>query len=295
MTTVQVSNRAVLRRLKKLERVFAVEPRDDWIDILMRRGANLLDPESVKETIARFKCQDGTKLQYVNAYNIFAAVNGIIWEPPKYEQLEKIPFIPTENELDQLIAASGKKTATLLQMLKETSMRIGEALRVKWTDIDTERRIVTFNQPEKRSKPRIFKISPKLIGMLQSIPQKSEKVFYATLAAKQRTFTKTRKKAARTLQNPRILKIKFHTFRHWKATMEYHKTKDVLHVMKLLGHRNIKNTLIYIDLENALFSEQSDKFHVKVAKTVEEACKLAEVGFEYFTAIDDVQIFRKRK
>ena len=38
MTTVQVSNRAVLRRLKKLERVFAVEPRDDWIDILMWNG-----------------------------------------------------------------------------------------------------------------------------------------------------------------------------------------------------------------------------------------------------------------
>jgi len=35
MTTVQVSNRAILRRLRNLEKVFAVEPRDDWIDITM--------------------------------------------------------------------------------------------------------------------------------------------------------------------------------------------------------------------------------------------------------------------
>ena len=26
--------------------------------------------------------------------------------------------------------------------------------------------------------------------------------------------------------------------------MEYHKTKDILHVMRMLGHRNIQNTLI---------------------------------------------------
>jgi len=38
------------------------------------------------------------------------------------------------------------------------------------------------------------------------------------------------------------MQIHFHTFRHWKATMEYHKTKAILHVMKVLGHKNINNT-----------------------------------------------------
>ena len=33
-----MSNLAILRRLKKLEKVFAVEPRDDWIDVLMWNG-----------------------------------------------------------------------------------------------------------------------------------------------------------------------------------------------------------------------------------------------------------------
>ena len=32
--------------------------------------------------------------------------------------------------------------------------------------------------------------------------------------------------------------------------MEYAKTKDILYVMKLLGHKNIKNTLIYTQLVN---------------------------------------------
>jgi len=41
--------------------------------------------------------------------------------------------------------------------------------------------------------------------------------------------------------------------RHWKGTMEYHKTKDILYVMKVLDHRDVKNTLVYIDLENVIF------------------------------------------
>jgi hypothetical protein len=55
-----------------------------------------------------------------------------------------------------------------------------------------------------------------------------------------RTFRRQRRRVATKLQNQRIHEITFHTFRHWKATMEYHKTRNMLHVMKMLGHRNIR-------------------------------------------------------
>lgn len=57
------------------------------------------------------------------------------------------------------------------------------------------------------------------------------------------------------------------------------------------AHRNISNTLIYTQL----VSFESDEYHVKTAKTLKEACELAEAGFAYFTTIDEVQVFRKRK
>ncbi|MBS7632986.1 tyrosine-type recombinase/integrase [Candidatus Bathyarchaeota archaeon] len=44
----------------------------------------------------------------------------------------------TKKELDDLIAGCAKKKATLLQLLKETCMRIGEAKRLRWIDIDLE-------------------------------------------------------------------------------------------------------------------------------------------------------------
>ncbi len=49
--------------------------------------------------------------------------------------------------------------------------------------------------------------------------------------------------------------------------MLYHKTKDILHIMRLLGHKNIKNTMRYTQLVD--FGEQD--YLVKVAWTLEEA------------------------
>jgi hypothetical protein len=73
--------------------------------------------------------------------------------------------------------------------------------------------------------------------------------------------------------------------------MEYAKTKDILHVMKMLGHRNIQNTLLYTQL----ISFESDQYHSATAKTVQDAQKLIEAGFEYVCEFNEVKIFKKRK
>jgi hypothetical protein len=73
--------------------------------------------------------------------------------------------------------------------------------------------------------------------------------------------------------------------------MEYHKTRDILHVMKMLGHRNIQNTLLYTQL----ISFEYDDYHSATAQTVQDAQKLIEAGFEYVCEFSDVKIFRRRK
>ncbi|MFP3951268.1 MAG: hypothetical protein ACLFVP_03885 [Candidatus Bathyarchaeia archaeon] len=61
-------------------------------------------------------------------------------------------------------------------------------------------------------------------------------------------FRKQRVKIAAKLENPRKNRISFKTFRHWKGTREYRKTKDILHVKYILRHRNINNTRVYTHL-----------------------------------------------
>ena len=142
---------------------------------------------------------------------------------------------------------------------------------------------------------RIIPVSTKLIGMLNTLPRQSERVFsYQNTFYMGKTFRKQRQRIANKLNNPRIQRITFHTLRHWRATIEYHRTKDILYVMQFLGHRNLQHTLIYIQLEQLLL-DTKDEYHVKVTSKVDEAKTLIEIGFEYVTNIGVHKLFRKRK
>ena len=77
--------------------------------------------------------------------------------------------------------------------------------------------------------------------------------------------------------------------------MLYHQTKDILYVMRFLGHKNIKNTLIYIQLEEALFKKDDEEFVCKVDESIDDAKTLIEAGFEYVCEVEGVKLFRKRK
>ena len=257
----------------------------------LARRVDLFDPEGVKGPIALLNVSEGRKEMLAYGYLGFCRQFNLPFTPPRYQRIEKLPFIPLETEIDQLIAAMGKRWATYLQLLKETGVRPGEAWNLKWINLDTERRTVTVT-PEKNSRPRQFKLSTKLIAMLNQLPRKSDQIFgggnYNDFA---RWYYMRRRLLAEKLGNPRIRQISFKTFRHWKATTEYHRTRDILHVMQLLGHKNIRNTLVYTHL----IGFESDEFVCKAANSVNEAASLIEQGFDYVTEIDGVKLFRKRK
>lgn len=61
--------------------------------------------------------------------------------------------------------------------------------------------------------------------------------------------------------------------------------------MQLLGHKSIKNTLVYTHLVDF----GGDEYVCKVARTVDEAKELVENGFDYVIDVDDVKMFKKRK
>ena len=283
---------------KRGNAITTIESRVRILRTLAKRGANLIDPESIKEAIVDQTWVAKRKCYAVDAYTLFLKMMGRTWEAPKFTETRKLPFIPKEAELDLLIAGSGYKLSTFLQLLKETAMRAGEAQQLMWSDIDFETRTIRVS-PEKGSNPRIFKVSQKLLGMLTEARRKNttkdpNRVFAKSVRSIRRIFEETRKRLAEKLQNARFLQIHFHTFRHWKATMLYHEIKDPLRVQEFLGHTTFQHTTKYIQLERALFDESSDTFVCKTAKSVEEAIPLIEVGFEFIHEINGLYLYRKR-
>lgn len=276
-----------------------IETRVKLLRQLAQRGADLYDPESVKDTIARQDSWSNARKELaVYAYTLFLKMTGGSWKPPAYIRVDKLPFIPYEKELDALIAGCSRPISAFLQLLKETGIRAGEAYNLRWKDVDPERRTVTI-KPEKKSNPRVFNISEKLIGMLLELKNSGERsggLFgYGSLDNLRRTFQRQRKRLAYKLKNPRLLRITFHTFRHWKATMLAHQTRDPFFVKDFMGHKNIMNTMRYIHLSKIIFKHKDNEFITKVARTVEEARKLIEAGFEKHDEFDGIHIYRKRK
>ena len=276
---------------------YTIDNRKCMLETLVKFGANLLDPEDIKDKIAKYPGwrSPNSKMQAVRCYKSFASFIGVKWESPKYHQPESLPFIPLEKELDTLINASGKILGAFLQGLKDTGADPGELAAIEWIDINPQTKTLTLNHPVKGHNPRILKVSDEFLARINRLPKRNDGRVFANVRCVIANFTFQRKRIAHMHGNPRLLKITFRTFRHWKGTMEYHKTHDVYHVKKILGHKRLQSTEIYINLEQAVFTEQNDEFHVKAVKTIDEACKLLEVGFEYVTDMDDYKLFRKRK
>ena len=262
---------------------------------------DITDPESVKLFLSdekRCSWAVTTKLKAVDTYGTFLKFKHVQWEAPKYKKIDKLPFLPTEKEIDILIACCGRTTATVLQMLKETGMRIEELCRLKWTDLVLEEKTITVSLPEKGSNPRTLEISDKLIGMLNTLPRThGENIFQPDSRYLRDYFCTQRKEAAKKEANPRLLQISFKTFRHWKGTTLYHDTRDLMEVKYQLGHKSIRSTEVYIHISKSYYIGDSQKWFCIVVRTEEELINAVNSGFELVaeTKGDFPRYFRKHK
>lgn len=284
---------------KRGNKFVTIERRQRYLKELVKIGACLEDQESVKKALSEISWVGRSKNNAALAYTLYLKMEDKTWEKPKYQETRKIPFVPTELEIDQLIAGSSPKTALLLQTMKETAMRPGEAINLTWNDIDPVSKTITVT-PEKGSNPRIFEISDKLLGMFNSVKgtnyiKDPNRIFQKHLRHIRRSFQRSKIRLAEKLQNQRIKKIMLKTLRTWKATMEYHQTRDPYYVMDFLGHTSLQHTRLYVQLDKALFKDQKNDMICKIAKTEEEAKELIELGFTFSNQIGQSYLYWKRK
>jgi integrase len=267
--------------------------------LLLAKHSNLADPESVKEALITIKWQNSTKATAVMDYTAYLRFLGKTWTKPKYIPQEKIYFIPTEQEIDTLIAASCPNLAALLQFLKETAVRIGEACQVQWADLDYQNHTAAINHPEKGSLPRLQRMSDKLIAMLNQLPKTQKPVFLATSSQQgiRKTFESMRQRTAEKLQNPRLLRIHCHTFRHWKATTMMMKGTDSYFIRQLLGHKTATMTDRYINIVKSLLGNGDEQYICKCVEATDKIgiMRLIEDAYTKADEADGIHFYRKRK
>ena len=77
--------------------------------------------------------------------------------------------------------------------------------------------------------------------------------------------------------------------------MEYHKIKDIVHVRTIFGHKSINSTLIYINIEEALFNNSIDEWIRRVSHRVQEETEPINANFTVVRSINETTAIDKRR
>jgi hypothetical protein len=86
------------------------------------KRTNLLDPEKAKEYLAKATLSDNRKDKITQDLQRFYHYKKIPFTKPHYARVERLPFIPTETEIGQLISVTGKKTRRIDTLTLQNTM-----------------------------------------------------------------------------------------------------------------------------------------------------------------------------
>lgn len=262
----------------------------------LSRYCDLSDSEEVKGIIATKFKTNTTKRLITFSYSAYLKFQGKTWDKPNYRPEHKLPFIPTEKELILAKSTGSQISIVFTNFLDETGARCKEAERLEWADINEENCLVTL-KASKNGCSRIVPIPQQLINILNTIP-KTDSTVFPKVAKNSRTnsFRNRMKSLARKYKNPRFLKFHLHTFRHCKALREFHRTRLLTHVKKIMGHRSILTTMRYVEVYEQIYGITTRKeFETQIASTKKERCDLINAGWDLVSKSGEDWYFKKPK
>jgi site-specific recombinase XerD len=176
-------------------------------------------------------------------------------DTPYPKKAHRLPTVLSREEVAQLIrAARTPRQRILLMTLYATGARCAELTHLKVNDIDSQRMVVHIRGGKGR-KDRDVMLSPKLLTALRAqwrfYHRKSSTWLFPTNYRKDRPIdTKTVWHACqKSAKRAAIQKgVPPHTLRHCFATHLYEAGTDLRVLQVLLGHEDLKDTLIYVHL-----------------------------------------------
>jgi len=258
------------------------------------KHTDLDKPEKVKELIAKADWSNGYKENMVNAYNHYAVFHCLEWKKPRYQRAFSIKKLPLESDIDLIISYTRTRNRVAFKLVKECGLRPIEVSKLTLKQIDLYKGLV-YPETAKGGEARVLRIKKETLALLKQLVSDIQSInapIFPSSKTLQSNWFKLRKGIAERYSKPELKQIRLYDLRHFYGTMLYHKTKDIVHVQRKMGHRSLKNTLIYIDLADF---DNEEEYISKVAQTPEEIQQLIEAGFEYVCQQEGLTFFRKRK
>ncbi|MHB1696502.1 MAG: tyrosine-type recombinase/integrase [bacterium] len=179
----------------------------------------------------------------------FCIERGLIEKNPaagikKLNELSRLKTL-SESDINKLIAgATNKLTRDLITFLIYTGCRKGEALNLKWEDVDLSNDVIAV-KATKTKFDRYIPISQVVKGLLSHIDKKSDYVFCDKNGQKLNDFKKSFHTA---LKNAGLKDMHIHDLRHVFASKMVMGGTSLYITGELLGHKTPQMTMRYAHL-----------------------------------------------
>jgi len=176
-----------------------------------------------------------------------------LWKLQRPRKGRPLPVILSEQEVHRLLqATSNLKHTTILYTLYGGGLRLGETLQLRVDDILWDRNQICIRSGKGR-KDRMVMLSQMLKDLLRhyfDIYQPRYWLFEGT-GGKPYSSSSVQKIVKKAAKQAKInKKVTPHTLRHCFATHLMDRGLDCRYIQELLGHKDIKTTLIYTHVTN---------------------------------------------
>ena len=162
---------------------------------------------------------------------------------------KRLPIVLSPQEVIRLLeAAPSLRDKLLLGLMYATGMRVSEVVKLRYRDLDFNRRVINVWQGKGRTDRQVMlplSFEPVLKG-LASAYDADEYLFPGERVGRHLSPRTARRVMARAVQIAGIRKAASpHSLRHSFATHLFENNTDVRRIQKLLGHAKLETTMIY--------------------------------------------------
>ena len=189
--------------------------------------------------------------QFISGIKKFFEYKGYSYEEIHIERPrkeKKLPIVLSGGEIKSIFnTITNLKHKALLSLLYSAGLRIGEAINLEITDIDSQRMLIHIKQA-KGKKDRYTLLSEAFVKILRDyyIAYKPKKYLFEGQKGGKYSNTSAQKVLKTALFKAGIRKkVTLHSLRHSFATHLLEKGTDIRYIQELLGHSSPKTTMIY--------------------------------------------------
>jgi integrase/recombinase XerD len=179
---------------------------------------------------------------------------------PRPRREKRLPEILSQAEVKRLLGAIvNLKHQTVLMLMYSGGLRIGEVVRLRVKDIDSERMLIRIEQAKGR-KDRYTVLSPTALGSLRSYWRYYHPIgqwlFEGMDKRKHWSISSARQVFKRAVAKAGITKrVGSHVLRHSFATHLLEQGVDTLTIKELLGHSQLRTTAMYLHVRQSSLSQ----------------------------------------